>query len=234
MPSGFSGRYLIFLLLTGCATQPVPQLVLSADSLPEVAAQFRTTYSTSMAAGRRQDSTVEWRLWRQPNHIITENLSMHVGEIWQRDGEATFVRRLFHDDRRAIEYQTDDLQLNSELGSWQHRSLLIDPELLSQLQLRAAGWRHGYPYRRYAGEFAGATWDVTIRIDMALPVSMSRVQNGMRQSTELIAVTRLASAFWSPSSGTDYEVIEFADFGDRQADPFVVNVQEQLGKPHRH
>jgi len=223
-----------WVLLGACASQrPVPDLDLSAARFPPVAAEYRTT--RTFQDGKREQSTqTRWRLWRDIDRIVTENLSAHTGEVWQRDGAVLFQQRLFHDDRKSVDYQMDDLRLGGADLSWPHQSLLISPELLDRLHLKSAEWRANYPYRRYVGEVNGAAWDITLRMDRCLPVIIQRIGGGTMERTELLAVHELSAAPWAPVAATDYEHIDFTDLGDRQDDPFVARVQDQLGRPHTH
>lgn len=240
-PANRLTRLALFLFaLIGCAHRPAVPELPTADSFTPAAAEYQTTYVPDAHAHdargpKPQTRQVHWRLWREENRIVTENLGAHTGELWQRDGSAVFHQKIFHDDRRSIEYRNDDLALIGAGIDWSRRSLLIDPELLKRLNLRRAGWKGDVPYRRYVGESDGSQWDITIRTDLMLPTSIVRNHDGAREQTLLQNAYRLDNAPWSPTASADYEVIDFTDLGDRQSDPFVVKVQGQLGNaPHLH
>lgn len=128
----------------------------------------------------------------------------------------------------------DDMRIAEMPLSWPRQALVVDPQLLARLPLRRSGWREGYPYRRYVGASDGSQWDITIRTDLMLPTSILRKRPDSEELTQLRQAHALQSAPWSPTPRENYEVIDFADLGDRQGDPFVVKVQEQLGRPHTH
>lgn len=222
------------LSLCACAHQAVvPDLDSATERFPAAAGEYRTTVDRTEHKHRESSETM-WRIWREADRIVTENLSAHTGEVWQRDGATVFHQKVFHDDRKSVEFQMDDLRMNNVTLSWPRQALLIDPGMLSRLSEKSAGWRNGYPYRRYTGKIDGSTWDVTIRTDLLLPVMISRTLAGVQERTELVAGYALPVAPWTPTPREDYDVIDSADLGDRQADPFVVKVQDQLGRPHTH
>lgn len=218
----------------------VPALDLAAP-LPEVAAAYVTTRSIkagSHAHGHDHPPAgeAEWRFFREQNRIDVENLAARTGERWQRDGKTQFFFKVFHADRKSFEYRMDDLVLINAQLSWQQHALLIDPQVLLALTPRESGWRDGYPFRRYSGSANGEKLDVVWRLDLNLPAVLERQRDDVRERTVLKAAHPLAAAPWARTDQSDYEVIDFADIGDRERDPFVLRVQAQLpgGDVHHH
>ncbi|GAB3383427.1 hypothetical protein GCM10027514_23590 [Azotobacter armeniacus] len=218
----------------------VPALDL-AEPLPEVAATYVTTRVVEPgghAHGHDHPPAgeAEWRFFREKDRIDIENVEARTGERWQRDGRTQFFFKVFHADRRSVEYRADDLMMINAALSWQPHALLIDPQVLQSLALQDAGWRDGYPYRRYSGMAGGEKLDVLWRVDLKLPVVLERERADYRERTELKAVHPLAASPWTSPDQSDYEVIDFADIGDLERDPFVQRVQAQLpgGDVHHH
>lgn len=219
----------LVLTLLGCEPeQPVPQVDLTAP-LPSVAAEFRSSVVQDGTA-----TEIEWRLWRDAHLVVVENLSERRALYWQRDGNVVFHRVLFHDDRRGVEFQPGDLDLIEAPTAWSERALLFPPQLLTELRIARSGWRDGSPYRRYEGDLAGSTWRITLAVDSLLPLEIDRLTAGRHERTTLVAHAPLAAAPWTPVAAQDYELIDFADFGDRESDPFVARVQSQLNLGHAH
>lgn len=213
------------LATAGCAHQrPVPELAVT-DTFAAAYAQYETRYEEAGSAPRQ----LQWRLWRDGERLVTENLTAQTAELWQRDGEAIFHQRIFHEDQRSIEFRNDDLDITATAVNWPQRSMLVDPQLLSQLTLRRSGWQGDVPYQRYVGEVEHTQWDITLRTDLMLPIKIVRTHDGLRETTTLQEAHALAQATAEPTRFDDYEVIDFADLGDRVSDPFVVKVQSQLG-----
>lgn len=218
----------------------VPPLNLSAP-LPDVAASYVTSRVVeegghAHAHEHAPAGEAEWRFFREADRIEIENLQARTGERWQRDGRTQFFFKVFHADRRSIEYRSDDLKVINAALSWQQHALLIDPAVLQSLRLEETGWRDGYPYRRYRGVANGEKLDVVWRVDLNLPAVLERERADYRERTVLKAAHALAASPWARQDQSDYEVIDFADLGDRERDPFVLRVQAQIpgGDLHHH
>ncbi len=159
----------------------------------------------------------EWRFFRSENRIETDNLTTHTGEVWQRDGRMLMMRKLFHDDEKAVEYQADDFRALNQNPSWQRQALLIDAITLSQLKEVGARWENGKPLRFCRGDVDGGQLEVVWRVEINLPQSIVRTHGKSVELTQLQTVTALASALWKHSGG-DYDVIDYADLGDHEHD----------------
>ncbi len=215
---------------TACAPQrPVPALDL-AKKLPDVAAEFRTE-TVDHDRGKR---TATWRYWRDGNELTTENPADRTGERWQLDGKTLFYSKLWHDDRMGIALRADDLGVRDAAPAWAQQTLLVNPGVLKALRESASGWRGNVPFRRYEGEVDGVAWNITLRVDLMVPLQVEREEKGDRHVTTLAGVHALADAPWKPTPSRAYELIDYADLGDRATGPFVMKVQGQLGLHHAH
>lgn len=236
----------IFLtLMFACSNAPVnpPGTVhlidLSSATLPKVAAEFITTHESEGhdhdhgEPGHRVDA-INWRFWRDANRITIERPQLGMGELWQKDGRSVLHRKLYHHDRRAIEFQPDDLRMLQTEPSWQKLSLLLDQQVLGQLTAGDIEWSDGYPIREYHGKTAESEWHIVMRMDLALPVLIERHHEQGRERTELLHAYALGQAPWQPTSTNGYDVIDFADLGDKEYDPFVARVLSQMGHGHAH
>ena len=222
----------LFLLVQfGCGDhQPVPQLDL-AQTPPPVAAEFRTTVESAQGG----KSTAQWRFWRSHDRIERENPAAQSGDLWVRDDRTLFHTRLYHADRRGIEYRSEDLQILNASPEWAALATLLDPRLVGALHERGHGWRDGYPYRRYAGAIGEVAWDITVRTDRMLPTRIERRDADRRVETvELLRSFEFGQSPWQPAASADYDIIDYADLGDHERDPFVMRVQAQAGGGHMH
>jgi hypothetical protein len=222
---------LLTLVLVACgARPPVPQLDL-AQSPPPVAAEFRTTVKS--APGSK--SSAQWRFWRSHDRIQRENPAAQSGDLWVRDAKTLFHTRLYHADRRGIEYRNEDLQILNATPDWTALATLLDPRLIRALRERESGWRDDYPYRRYTGTVGDVAWDITVRTDLMLPTRVER--RGADRQTETVELLRsfeFGRAPWQPVSSADYVILDYADLGDHERDPFVMRVQAEEGGGHLH
>jgi hypothetical protein len=210
---------------------------LFSASLPAVAAEFVTTRT-----GGKQDHdeqlplpvALSWRFWRDSRQITIERPQLGIGELWQRDGQALSHSKLYHGDRRVIEFQSGDLRMLGMTPSWQKLSLMLDSQLLNKLTADEIEWTDGVPAREYRGKVAATEWHVVMRPDLGLPALIERRQGEFSERTELMQAYPLDAAPWQPTPSNSYDVIDFADLGDKESDPFVIKVQAQMGYEPQH
>jgi hypothetical protein len=208
-------------------------MVLLATACERCAGARARLGSTSATSGD-VEQVVDWRFWRAPDRLVSENLTTRTGEEWQREGATLFHKQLFHADGRGIEFQMDDLRIAGRLPQWTRQALLADPRVLTALTVKRSAWRDGHPLRQYAGAVDGTHWDITLRVDVMLPVTIERRQPRLSERTELIEVHALDAAPWQPTPADAYPLIDYTDLGDMAADPFVQKVQKLTGSAHVH
>ena len=223
---------LAITLATGCAAtrSPVPFPDFRAD-VPPAVAEYR---SETRHIGESGHAPVRsrWRLWREADRQVREYPENHTAEHWSRDGKTVFHTKYFHAEQRGIEFQQDDLEMVGALPGWQQIALLVSPDVLSALPVRASGTRQGYPWIRLAGTHNSVKWDVTLRTDLMLPMTVRRESDTEVEQLTLVSAAPLAQADWRPEAVETYGVLDFADLGDNERDPFVLRVQNHLGIAH--
>lgn len=216
--------------LGGCATMTRPLPAPAAESaLPAVAALFRTT-----ASHDHRTTTSEWRYWRDANSVQRESLTDRTGDLWQRDGATLFHTLLFHEDRRGIEFEQVDLQMTGANLSWAQQAQIVSPELLARLKPVKSGWQRDIPYRDYSGMIGDIRWRVRMRTDLLLPLRIEQRAAHETLRIELLEAHALDAAPWKPTPADGYGMVDFADLGDHERDPFVIRVQAHLGVGHGH
>lgn len=235
----------VLTMLAACSATPVKHaetskiIDLSSANLPNVAAEFTTTREGEEHEQEHEEhelhaDKVTWRFWRDTQKITIERPQLGLGELWQRDGQSIIHRKLYHADQRAIEFQDDDLKMLETTPSWKKLALLLDQKLLAQLTVADLEWSNGYPTREYHGKVAETEWHIVMRMDIGLPMLIERQHNDFSERTELLNAYALSAAPWQPIPTNSYDVIDFADLGDKEYDPFVIKVQAQMGHDHHH
>jgi hypothetical protein len=199
----------------------------SEAAMPPVAAAFRTQITRD-----GESETSQWRYWRDAERVLREDLQSRTGDLWRRDGATLFHTLLFHDARRGIEFEQADLQMTGEETSWARHAHVVDPALLERLRVVRTGWSGAVPWRDYAGQVAGVRWQVRMRLDLMVPLRVEQQAGRQRLRTELLEAHVPSQAPWQPESAVGYDIIDFADLGDHERDPFVLRIQAQLGLGH--
>jgi hypothetical protein len=217
-------------MLAACATsgRPLPEPA-QESALPAVAAAFRTRIEHD---GHKETS--DWRYWRSADRVQREDLQSRTGELWLRDGATVFHTLLFHADRRGVEFEQADLQMTGAASDWAQQAQIVNPALLQRLRATRAGWKNGIPYQDYAGIADGVRWRVRMRTDMMLPMRIEQRREGEILRVDLVEAHRLAQSPWSPPTAEGYGMVDFADLGDHERDPFVLRLQAHLGIGHGH
>jgi hypothetical protein len=202
----------------------------AAGDLPDVAAQYRS----EVAAPGQQPQRREWRLWRSETHVVREDLGTRHIEEWQRDGAAIFHRHLFPDERRGVELQSADLAMLGATPQWQETASVVPTAVLARLEPGRLKRRDGVDLQRYAGTVDGVRWKVTVRTDLMLPTSVERRTGRTRERLTLLEGHALEAAPWPVPDSADYDIVDFADLGDREGDPLVRRFEAALGLAHSH
>lgn len=230
----------LLIVLAACSHVPAKHATstrivdLASANLPAVAAEFVTTRTGKEHEHDPMPAEVSWRFWRDSQLITIERPQLGLGELWQRDGRELIHRKLYHQDQRAIEFQAGDLRMLDIAPSWQKLALLLDSQLLDKLTADEIEWADGIPTREYQGKVADTEWHVVMRLDVALPALIERRHGEFSERTELLQAYSLNTAPWQPTPIDGYDVIDFADLGDKESDPFVIKVQAQMGHEHHH
>lgn len=241
----------IFILaatLLGCAQKapepPVPPLNLNA-SLVDVYAHFetarvhaeqKTEEHVSHQHGDPQGKySNEWQFWRSKARVEMLIPAQKTGEVWMQDKNMVFYQKVFHADKKIVEYQSADLESLNVPVQWRTNELMIAPDVLLALKIKNSRWQDGAPVLSLQGRIDGIDYEVDWRTDLNLPLYLSKTDAaGNRETTRLLEATPLAQGPAAPDNRA-YEIIDFADLGDRERDPFVIKIQNQLpGGEHAH
>ncbi len=226
---------------------------LVLDNPPPLAAEYVTTVESRGDGKNHRDEYAGrdeqvWRVWRDDARVEVLQLDSNSGEAWLRSGasvstnsgasqnEPLFFLRLFHTDRTTIEYTPAELGVLGMTNSWRRAQLLIDPAALQQLQAVARATWQGRRSVTYRGEIDGDRISIDWLVDDRLP---ARVQRHSGDTTTVITLHELhplASAPWQRPPSADYRVIDYADLGDMERDPFVQRALSMIpgGEHHHH
>jgi len=243
---------LLLLILSACSNTPSP-LTSSAPSVPvlalqppypALAAEFVTTrnkmqqhqHAPGMTDAHPVKEQLRWRFTREKDRLQIDNLSANTSEIWIRDGNAVFMLKAFHQDKRSVEYRSDDFAVLNIEPKWDKQALLLDPALFQQLKEINSGWVGKVPVRYYKGTVGNQQIEVEWRVDLDLPARIKRTSPDLDEETLLQNASDLSQAAWKPRDTGHYVVTDYADIGDMERDPFIMKVQSQLlgGDVHHH
>lgn len=191
------------------------------------------TYKTEVIARGHKPQITVWTLERRPDRVEIRELKHDTGEIWRRDqqGNVSF-ERVFHKQRRVVDYTASDLRSLENYPSWQRVSEIADAQLFGS-SLKRVGSVHalGKTAERYKGRSGEFDVEIVWLPSERLPYKVK--QQSRNQRIEL-TLTRL-SPLNSVSAGdptSSYIRLDYADLGDGPSDPFFKQLAEHA--EHKH
>lgn len=201
-----------------------------------LAAHYR---ETRIVAGKKQSA--DWYFIRQERRI--EMARAGYAEVWRRDerGELTW-QRVFPSDRKLIEYTPGQLRTENRLPDWRTLNTIINVQRLAELKPAGQATVFNRPARRFRGQWGNERIEVLWLQREAIPARITRTENRKTYTLDLSSLHIQPAPSW-PRADVDtidtYELLDAADLGDREHDPFVARLlesdsQESAGVAHRH
>lgn len=237
------GLFVLGVLLTSAHAGTPPQT--EADPASVAADRSREPLAARFVGTRREPDkpavSNDWFFVRSSDRIETSQRD--YAEIWERDDqEAVIWKRVFHGDRKVIEYTTGQLKAERRLKDWSALATILDPRALAALELRESTRVLEQPARRYQGRWGDEQVEVVWLTRQSIPAKIVRSNREGTYILELKDLRVLPDAAWPLVSETrvsEYEIIDGADLGDREYDPFVRKVLAmdgggQGGHSHAH
>lgn len=190
-----------------------------------LAVRYRVTVTPS-AKGNRNAAPVrrqEWYFYRDARQVAL--LKGAIDEVWHRDGSGRLsFERVFHDDRRTVEYSAGELASLGIQADWVALASFIDPQILRALRVVASGGAGPRERLRLVGTVTGETLRVDWLPALQVPARIVKVgRDGQSTHIELLQHAAAPAAGW-PVPGVrsaEYLRLDAADFGDMQYDRVV-------------
>lgn len=199
----------------------------NANGTVAVAARYEFTISEDDGAPRQSPN---WFVIRNENRIVTTAPEVGQQEIWNRESSsgAMSLQRVFHKARRVVAYTPGELSAMGATVSWESLGSIIDPRELHDLERigeedSVAG--RAVLYRAVIGrEKVEIAWLENVR----LPARIERWGRNRHSVLRLAALGAPNQSPWTQlgeETHAEYQVIDVADFGDMDYDPFVREVE---------
>lgn len=209
------------------SAQPVPAAV--APALPPLAARYDL---------RSHQTQTEWYLWRTDDSVETADLASGQNNIWERDGREGYAyRRVFHHDRRIIEYTPGEIRTRHTEPDWAKLAAIVSPQLLASLKRGPSRQQFGQNAVHYSGVLNGQKIELWWLEQAQLPAHLEIAGGAQAIELNLKEIHAQAPAAWPRASDeriAAYERMDAADFGDMENNPFVARVMHQDGHRHAH
>lgn len=180
----------------------------------------------------------DWYLWREADRIETADAASGQSQIWQRLDNGQFqMRRVFHKDRSVVEFVPGELKTRNMEPDWTKLESVVSPHLLEGLTRGASRSQFGQKAIHYRGRIAGQEIDLWWLEQARLPARLRIVNSRQTIALTLKELYGTAPASWpraDESAITGYRLIDAADLGDMEYDPFVARLLLAEGHYHGH
>jgi hypothetical protein len=208
-----------------------------ATAYPPVAAHYREARTV---AGKPEGSA-DWYFVRQDRQIETARAG--YAEVWRRDERGEIMwRRVFHEDRKLVEYTTGQLRTENRLPAWNTLNTVIDSKRLAELKTTGHAPAFSRPATHYRGTLGDESVEVVWLSREVIPARIVRKGKDVTYTLTLLELHDAPQPSWpqaNPAQTDSYELIDGADLGDREYDPFVarllqVDARHDPHGGHRH
>ncbi|NJD06113.1 MAG: hypothetical protein FIA97_06400 [Methylococcaceae bacterium] len=205
-----------------------------AAALPEVACRYEMRVLGT--AHGRVNASRSWYFWRTGSTVQTRDDDGDHGEIWERtDKNVIAYRKLYHQDRTAVEYAPADRAIHGLDFDWQRLASMLAPKDLEALKVSQRKTINGEPAELRKGVIGGQELEVTWLTQTRLPASIKKTVQGEIHLLELQELRPIELAPWHPTpieTIDAYRQIDATDLGDMENDPFVKKVLHENGHHH--
>lgn len=184
------------------------------------------------------DLKTDWYLWRDAERIETATLASGQNIVWERLGPNAYRhRQVFAGDRRIVDSSPGEIRTRRAEPDWSQLASVVSPQLLGVLRRGASRLQFGQLSTHYSGAIHGQKIALWWLEDTQLPAQLT-ISGPYRVFTlRLREIHAVAPAAWpriTDEKTADYTVIDAADFGDMESDPFVARLMARDAQPHAH
>lgn len=196
----------------------------NAAPTAEVRAEYESVISHTQADGAPTTDRSAWSFERGSDYVIVRSADRNVEERWTRDdGRRVWYTRIFHKQKRAIEYAPVDLSMTGAITDWDQIRSIISPSALEALSKVERNAHTPVNTTVYRGEQDGKRVELHWLDREQLPSFIQKEDRDGVQTMRLLSVHVSDDPSLQPPAidFSDYDMVDFADIGDRHHDPFI-------------
>ncbi len=218
---------LVFAVLArASADQPQIEISQTTGSVASRRMPLAARFVETRSQQNETAFTSDWFFIRSDTRI--ETAQKDYTEIWERDErQAITLKRVFHGDRKLIEYTTGELLAQHLLKDWSALATILDERTLTRLEKRGKTRILEQQAVRYVGRLGDERIEVVWLTQQEIPAKLVRIRGESTYSLELKELRSAPDASWPKTSREQidaYESLDGSDLGDREYDPFVQKV----------
>lgn len=213
----------LFLTFAGCLSLPAVTNGIGAvneicSPQNELVARYQVTFRNSDGKNVKQV-----HLWRGQNQVAIHYPESHVTELWEYSkNQRLHLVRYFEEYKRGIEYQANEIGGRHD---WSEKFQLISDAMIKGMQLDKVTGKSCKVLERYSLNEDGKKSKLKWLARQRLVKYYKEKTNSGTTIWELISVNhdknKVKEKF---STLNDYQSTDYADIGDNESDPFLLNM----------
>lgn len=163
-------------------------------------------------------------LWRYQGRVAQVSPAQNIISIWYKTQESRIkLDRLFTEFNRGIEYQPADYR--GKITDWKTKYQLIPENLLTQLKVKSTSGSGCELVEHRVGEVNGKKHDLywMPKLKLVKEHTMSDKRSKLHITLKDLSLTenKVKAQF---DKWDSYKMIDYADVGDTESDPFVAKM----------
>ncbi len=187
---------------------------------------------------KSNDLKTDWYLWRDTDRIETATLANGQSIVWERLGPNAYRhRQVFAEERRIVDSSPGEIRTRHAEPDWSQLASVVSPQLLGALRRGKSRVQFGQPSTHYSGSIHGQKIALWWLEEAQLPAQLTISGQYRVFTLRLREIHTVAPVTWPRASEeklADYAVIDAADLGDMESDPFVARLRAREIHPHAH
>ena len=200
---------------------------ITALATPDLAVEYTSTHSSEQSTQRKT-----WRLFRDQTSIEIHETGSPDGEEWILNADQTVsYRRLFHPERRAVEFTPREMKQAGIESNWLRIAHVIAPNQLALLNPNPDPKNPDLVI--HAGRINAQQIRVLWSRSLELPEEIEILDGTNSTHIKLTSHHPLASSPWNRLGHRAYHLIELVDLADAEHDPVVKRMLQRFGNGHR-
>jgi len=171
-------------------------------------------------------STREVSLWRNHKQVAHQHADSQITEIWEQTPNGMLkLTRHFDAHHRGIEYDPYDVNEGKGETDWSSKFQLISQQLKDQMELKKSKGEGCERIEKYKLKLKNAKFELEWLPEQQLVKSYSETSATGKVRWKLEETigdpARVKQVF---AMRSDYKTTDYADIGDNESDPFLLNM----------
>lgn len=189
-------------------------------------AEYTITKTPKVRGSSKDKSWVFWRLGDSQSPVAFEYPAEQVTDVWHptRNGYLQLTR-YFDFASRGVEYHSADLNRGRGLRGWDGKYQVFSDQALAQMQKINAEDIGCMSQSRYLKKKVASSVSIKWLQQVKIPLEIQYRSAGQVITHRLVNLSKVSEADSSKfKQRSDYNLIDFADIGDNESDPFLLSM----------